>query len=200
MGTGAFDPTRSPDLGSKKWSLAQSTMRSMLSPFSTCALGLTRAMKFVVSPSGGWILTGVHQQLLDVGSDHRRAVDGEVNEGLGAEHLGDLDLRRDGPIRVGAGDLRRLERVGTDPDHELLVHLALDAGMRRQGPGIDFDSEATISDRPHLVALALEVAVGEVHRRASDEPGDEEIVGVVEEVSRTPHLLQVEGAGRGNRA
>ncbi len=104
-------------------------------------------------------------------------------------------------VRSGSGPLTAAasSELGRTPDHELLAHPILDTRMSLEGSGIDLQIRVG-QLHPNRVPAVLQLAVAEVHGRAADESGDEQVVGVVEEVGRPAHLLQVPGTSRGHRA
>src|SRR5690606_2806377 len=96
----------------------------------------------------------------------------------------------------GLGDLERLRAQAHD---DLLAGVV---GQRRTvGDRLPLDTQGVAGELdPERSVLFLDRAVYEVHRRTADEPGHEQIVGVVVEVAWAVDLLEVALALAGDLA
>ncbi len=156
-----------PSAGSKK--CARSTSTRELQPLARHGMRARVESRDERAPELGLRLTD------RFGAD---AVDAEVDEGLGAELLG--DLHGDGDLGAAARDAGVREVLRPQPDEHVSLR-APEPGRDRLGQR---QGEAAEDDRPAVAAGSEKV-----HRRAADERCDERVGRPVVEHLRRIHLL-----------
>ena len=173
LGAESLPSSDAPDPGSKKWKRPGSTAKRSGPPTRAEVRGSTRAFKS--APRSVTRSAALSASLsADVGRDTRR-VDSEEHVRVRAEVFlhDDVDVDR---RQLEGSERRILERLGSDAEH----HATCRARPSRR---IECNAELSEGD-----LVGLDRRVHEVHRRRSDEAGDEEILRLLVERLRRVDL------------
>ena len=116
------------------------------------------------------------------------AAGGQVEVGLGAHELGHFDVAVD--HRIGSGldeHILVVDVLGTDAHVDFLADVVL---IRELGQLAGRDDDLVVAeDGGHVVAFLDQLDGEEVHLRAADEAGNEQVGGIVVQVLRGIDLL-----------
>src|SRR5882672_316963 len=130
-------------------------------------------------------------QLPQIVRDDRCSLDLEVDDHLGAQRLAETHLPDEPPAGPAVrGERRILEVLGSNAEDQRAPDVIAEALDGRRLQLVDREALRADDDRVPTV-LPVQAALEEVHGRAADEPGNEDICRVVVEVLRARDLLEL---------